>query len=244
MPRILKALPSQLTSFRIFFLMAAWAVIAPHSLARAQTELTPPQPTAAVPTAPVRTAIVAAPQEPHYGTAGQWFLTAETFATALGNPGGSTGDVSLSWSSQDGSGTMFNLNLQPAIGYFVTDLVYGRLGFDFAFRNANSTDMVGVGVEPGIGVAVPLTRRMSFAPWVSLNLMYEHASRNSQKADYVKLDFEAHAPVVIDIIDHFSVTAGLHYTQGIVNHSSVGGSSQTLSKAGKVGLTAGLLGYW
>ncbi len=238
----------QLSSLRLISAAAVCATLLCAFSARAQDVLTPPVSPPVAEPPPV--AVLAVPQGSHFGMARQWFLSAETFWTPFTNgpfsPGGNTGDVSLSWSSQDGSGTKFLLNLQPVVGYFFTDVIFGRLGFDIAYGHSNGADAIGVGLEPGIGMSIPMAPKLAFAPWIGVNFMYVHAGATSSSvaSDITKLNLEVHVPVVIDITDHFALTTGIYYAQGLVNHLSSDSGSGDAPKIGTVGLTAGLLGYW
>ena len=222
----------QFSSYRLTSAAAVCATLLCGSFALAQEVIAPP--TSEAP--PV--ASLAVPQALHFGQAKQWFLSAETYWTPFHNKGGNTGDISYSWSSAEGSRGTFEFNLQPVVGYFFTDVIYGRLGFDIAYSYIDGTDDFGLGVEPGVGVSFPLAPRLALAPFVGVNFMYTDTN------SVVKLNLEVHVPVVIDITDRVAFITGLYYAQGLVNHASIGGVSANGDKIGTIGLTAGLLGYW
>ena len=144
----------------------------------------------------------------------------------------------------------FNIDVAPAVGYFFTEHLFARLGFEMqidqmpkAAQDVGDLRTFALAVTPGIGGAWHVHRKIAIAPWVGVGM--GRVWRSMAYSGYRStVDIQASVPFVFDFLEHVSFFVAPSYKQLVFNQETFPESQRQASLGGRLGVSMGALAHW
>ncbi len=144
----------------------------------------------------------------------------------------------------------FSVQLEPVVGYFFTEHLFARLGFEMqldqlpkAAQDVGDLRTFALGVAPGIGAAWRLHPKVTIAPTLGVGL--GRVWRSVKFSGYRStVDIQASVPFVFDFVENVSFFVAPSYKQLVFNRETFPERSRSATLGGSLGVGMGALAYW